>query len=159
MTIISAPKKTTAIAHLPLSETLLSRHPAHQHFALTVKQLGINGVTMEFRQLDPDADSGHMHSLLGCVVDCAARLAAQSAIGACTLLEQELRVSAPITATSLYVNVQIDSASARYAIFQCAIYAQKPDNQAHDTQEPQTRTLIADSQGTLLKRSPATASQ
>lgn len=159
MTIISAPKKATAIAHLPLPATLLSSHPVRQHFALTVKQLGINGVTMEFSLLDPDADSGHMHSLLGCIVDYAAQLAAHSAIGACTLLEQELRVSAPVTATSLYVSAQIDSASARYAIFQCAIYAQEPGSQDHNSQEPQARTLIADSQGTLLKRSPATASQ
>ena len=159
MTIISAPKEATAIAHLPLPATLLSSHPVRQHFALSVIRLSVNEVAMEFRRLDPDGDSDHMHSLLGCIVDCAARLAAQPTIGACTLLEQELRVSAPITATSLYVSVQIDSASARYAIFQCAIYAQEPDTQDHNSQEPQARTLIADSQGTLLKRSPATALQ
>lgn len=140
MAITNASINTT-VAHIPLSETLLSSHPVRQHFALTVRQVGISEVAVELQLLDSSADSG-MYSLFGCVVDYAARLAAQTVIGACALLEQELHIRAVSDARRLHVSAQIDSSSSRYAIYQCAIFAEEADG----------RRLIAESQGTLLKR-------
>ncbi|MDQ2076770.1 hypothetical protein [Marinimicrobium sp. ABcell2] len=147
MTIISAPTDSS-IPHIPPPETLLSSHPASQLFDLTITRCTVNAVTIEFQARDSAfADSGDLRAALGCVIDCAARLAARPAIGICSLLEQELHFRAPCTATSFYVTAQIDSSSSRYALYQSAVYAlgeHKP-------------SLIADSQGTLLKQTQLTS--
>lgn len=142
---ITNASKNTAVTHIPLPETLLTSHPIRQHFAPTVRQVGINKIEAQLQTLETSADSSSTYSLLGCVVDYAARLAGQAVIGACAVLEQELHIRATSDATRLSVHAQIESSSSRYAIYQCDIFAEEADG----------RRLIAESQGTLLKRPAA----
>src|SRR5690625_7116338 len=74
---ITNASKNTAVTHIPLPETLLTSHPIRQHFAPTVRQVGINKIKAQLQPLDASADSSSTYSLLGCVVDYAARLAPQ----------------------------------------------------------------------------------
>lgn len=127
-----------------LPSELPQYHPAQSLFTVTPLKANASEITLRlhWRHPDPKARTA-VQGALGCVVDYAARLAAQSHIGHCDLSECELHICEPFTANTLLVTTRVDFVHANCAIYHCEVYVR----------EVQQNVLVAHSEGTLLKRS------
>lgn len=143
MKIITAlPAADTSTAHSHPDELTLY-HPVRSLFTLTVIEATAREATLRLRWRHPDPGAqGSGRGALGCVVDYAARFAAQPLLGHCDLSESELETYASFTTNTLLVTAGINVAYPECAIFHCTIHAV----------EKQHTILVASSRGTLLKR-------
>lgn len=150
MRIITASSAAEApAASIPNSDDslpgeLAQYHPAQSLFTVTPLKANASEITLRLHWRHPDLKARTaVQGALGCVVDYAARLAAQSLLDQCDLSECELHVCKPFSASSLLVTTRIDYVQANCAIYHCEVYVR----------EVQQNVLVAHSEGTLLKRS------
>src|SRR5690606_17403767 len=102
--------------------------------------VGNLSVTLSLKWRHPNPGSGNvLGGALGCIVDHAARLAAQPVLGQCELVESELRSHRAIPGNTLLVTARIIDAHADCATFHCDVHAL----------ENKRYVWVADSQGTL----------
>ncbi len=127
-------------AHIALLERLIKNHPAGAFFALDIMDAKAQEVALK---LTPhNRSSADAQATLGCVVDCVARLAAQTSIGGCDLAEYEMSIQRAFHGEDLIARARVDSVTPGYATYHCIICGS----------DPQLPRVIAESQGTLMKR-------
>lgn len=144
MRIITASAGEAAAAFIPSSKPPVLEDPEQQHLAcslFTITQLNADtlDIALRLRSRQPDAPN-FMQSALGCVVDYAARLAAEPYIGYSTLSECELHIGESCAGNTLVVNARIDGIMGNCATYECEVYVKTAQRQV----------LIAHSLGTLL---------
>lgn len=137
MRIITASSAAVARGELP------RHHPTQSLFTITPLKASDSDITLRLHWRHPDPKTrSAVRGALGCVVDYAARLAAQSLLGDCDLSECELHVCRSFEASTLLAVTRINVVHDNCATYQCEIYVRKS----------QQNVLVAHSEGTALKR-------
>lgn len=142
MRIITVPttiEPPSNLSHIPLLDDFVRTHQVNLMFNVDVVESSAREMTLELELRNPQ--SSGRRGALGCVVDCAARMSALHLIGPSDMSEYEMAFHAPFTGETLVVVARIESVSFQCATYHCAIYIE------HDGRT----TLVADSQGTLVK--------
>ncbi len=156
----------TPIHRAPAADELIKSHPVTLFFTASVTRSYGHGIVLVLKPRDSLAGNpGEVRSLLGCVVDCATRLAGANAIGVCDLSEYELTIHSEAIHgdaihgdaihgdamdETLLVTAHIEAVSPRFATCHCTIQTTHAQT-AHAAACEKSR-LIAEAQGTLVRR-------
>lgn len=120
--------------------SIVNNHALTSFFSVNLIEKSEGNITLELSAKNNAAEK-NQQGALGCIVDCAARLAGYSALGQCFLSECEINVHTLSRTQDFIVNATIAAANKQHATYCCEIYSV----------QPLTNLLVAESQGTLLK--------
>lgn len=120
-------------------QKIVDTHALKNFFCVSLIEHRAGKITMSLSIRDDI--SGGQYGALGCVVDCAARMAGYAAIGQCFLSECEINVHTQSRVQEFIVSANIAACQKHYATYHCEIYSA----------DQLTNLLIAESQGTLQK--------
>lgn len=125
------------------ADDFIKSHPARSLFSLGIIEASARTIKLEIEAREQTQDCrSEIRATLGCVIDYAARLVGGNAIGSCDLLEYEVTLRGEVKGATFLVYAQLVTATDDTAAYHCAIYAKQEDR----------LVLVADSQGTLVKR-------
>lgn len=131
------------ISQLSHTDDFIKNHPVRNFFCLNVIDASSREIKLEIeaREQVPDCRS-EVRAALGCVIDYAARSVGESAITNCELLEYEVTLRGEVRGGTFLVHARLVTATDDVATYHCFVYGKLNGK----------LNLIADSQGTLVKR-------
>lgn len=128
-------------------QKIVDSHAIKALFTVKLIEQGDGQITLHFKTRD---DSVHGHQgATGLMIDCAARAAGYNPLGQSFLTECETNIRPSPQAREFIASASIAQADNHCAIFSCNIYSYSV--------RQQTKILVAEAQGTLLKAKPVLA--
>jgi hypothetical protein len=127
----------------------MNNHPAiinnilNTHFVNSLFHVNILNYSAGKIVLSLDSRESHLshNGALGCIMDCAARIAGYESVGDCIVFEYELNTFAHSKADKLIARAQLDEENNQHVTYCCEIFSVENDS----------RISLSESHGTLVK--------